>query len=98
MKFSTIRQIQYHNATTGHHFFEPSTMRFFSSRIHSDVYGGCIFVTSEKGTHQSTRLYTVRKIEDDGNITTIGGFQAFRSRYAAHAYAKETAKELKADK
>ena len=38
------------------------------------------------------------KIEDDGNITTIGGFQAFHSRYAAHAYAKETAKELKAVK
>ena len=98
MKFSTIRQIQYHNALTGHHFFEPSSMRFFNSRIHSDVYGGCIFVTSERSGWNAPRLYTVRKIEEDGGITTIGGFQAFRSRYAAHAYARETAKELKADK
>ena len=98
MNFRTIRQIENRNSSTGHYFFEPSTMRFFSSRVHCDVYGGCLFVTSEKGTHQSTRLYTVRKIEEDGSITTVGGFQAFHSRYAAHAYARETAKELKADK
>ena len=98
MKFRTIRQIKNYNSSTGHYFFEPSTMRFFSSRIHSDVYGGCLFVTSEKGSHQPTRLYTVRKIEEDGNIITVGEFQAFHSRYSAHAYAKESAKELEADK
>ena len=86
--FRTIQQIIDLNRNIGNHFFSPSSMRFFSSRVHSEVYSGCYFVTSEKFDWKSPRLYTVRKANPDGTIETIGDFQAFDTRSKAHTFAK----------
>ena len=86
--FNTINQIIAFHESKGLFFFSPSAKRFFSSRIHSEVYNGCVFVTSEKFDWKSPRLYTVRKIESDGSITTLGDFQGFDTRSKAHTFAK----------
>ena len=86
--FHSTYQIVAFNKSVGNHFFSPSSMRFFSSRVHSEVYSGCYFVTSEKFDWKSPRLYTVRKIESDGSITTIGDFQGYETRSKAHTAAK----------
>ncbi len=86
-----IYQIKAHNQNNGYYFFNENTMRGFRSRVHSDVYGGCVFVTSEKHVTWRTeypRAYTVRIITINGDIKTIGEFQGFDTRYSAHAHAK----------
>ena len=86
-----IYQIRAHNQNNGYYFFNENTMRGFKSRVHSDVYGGCVFVTSEKNSSwrfDHPRAYTVRMITENGSIETIGEFQGFDTRYSAHAHAK----------
>ena len=88
---SWIGAIKSHNTVQGYYFFNENTMRGFKSRVHSDVYGGCVFVTSEKNSSwrfDYPRAYTVRMITENGSIETIGEFQGFDTRYSAHAYAK----------
>jgi len=88
---SWIGAIKTHNTVQGYYFFNENTMRGFKSRVHSDVYGGCVFVTSEKNSSwrfDYPRAYTVRMITENGSIETIGEFQGFDTRYSAHAYAK----------
>ena len=72
------------------HFFDADTMKFFASRLSElmwsegepsdyqteDIY----FITSEKDTGHiehagSTRAFTVRKIDADGEIDKVGDFQ-----------------------
>jgi hypothetical protein len=46
--------IKYRNQQAGLHYFEPSTMRFFRSRVSEMIHegpGGIYFVTSERGPH-----------------------------------------------
>lgn len=79
------------------HWFSPSTLRFFKSRI-ADIYrvpnADCwLFISSEKGP-SGTRAYTVRKMTG-GDIRDVGGFQAHatlsRARTALKAHAVELA-------
>lgn len=79
------------------HFFDPDTMRFFSSRIselcwikNDDIY----FITSEADKshikHQgSIRAYTIRKCSINGDINTIGKFQGHDTLYQARKGIKE---------
>jgi len=76
----------------GSYFFSEGAMRSFQSRIHDVVYGGCVFVTSEKmrssrWTPNPQRLYTVRYMDNKGNDYTIGEFQGFDTRSKAHSFA-----------
>ena len=95
--FGTIKQVEAHNENAGHYFFSPDTRRFFRSRIHSNVYGGCVFVTSEKlvtRTKRYQRAFTVRMIHENGSIDTVGEFQAFTTRHSAHFYARLIGEEI----
>jgi len=85
---STIRQLIALNESIGRHFFRKDTMKAFGSRIHSDIYGGCVFVTSEKQSYMHPRKYTVRIMHSDGSIETASSFQQYSTRYAAHSAAK----------
>ena len=76
----------------GSYFFSDGAMRSFQSRIHDVVYGGCVFVTSEKmrasrWTPNPQRLYTVRYMDNKGNTHTISEFQEFGTRSKAHTFA-----------
>jgi hypothetical protein len=80
----------------GGYFFTPEIVRFFSSRIYrryhpSGVIAGRYFITSEKWNAFAPRLYTVRRAEDDGAITTVGEFAAHRTPKQAVKAAYEAA-------
>ncbi len=94
-----VFQLRRLHENNGGYFFSEGAMRSFSSRIHSDVYGGCVFVTSEKNKswHQFTaypRLYTVRYMDNTGSTHTIGEFQGFDTRSKAHTFAKNIGIEI----
>ena len=93
-------QLQRYHENRGFHFFKPFNMRFFSSRIQTTPpYKGRVFVTSEVGSFQPDRRYTVRCIRPDGGIDTIGpdpdcgAFQYFATRQSAHRFAEKYAAE-----
>lgn len=96
-KHRMMYQIETHSNVNGYYFFNEDTKKSFQSRIHSNVYGGCVFVTSEKNKswrYEYDRAYTVRIILGNGNIKTVGEFQGFDTRYSAHAYAKALGEQI----
>lgn len=102
MKYSRdMQRIIDTNKAAGKHFFDPATIRYFSSRIHDVVYtgaGGTFIVTSERDTMgRDVRAYTVREVIEGGaRMSTFGtnGVHATRkaaheaARFAAHPYPK----------
>lgn len=74
------------------HWFDADTMRFFSTRLGSDVIGGRYFITSERnetpGYPSGPRLYTIREAFADASIDTVGEFQGYSTRKAAERAAR----------
>ena len=92
--FWRMYQLERFHWSRGFHFFSADNKRFFNSRIQSlPPYKGRVFVTSERMNDRHPRRYSVRYIDNDGHIITVEGFQAFESRYDAHAFAKAYAAE-----
>lgn len=93
--FHSIQDIAAANARLGHHWFEPATRRFFRSRTSATIYqlpdGSALFVTSERGPHQHAPRYSVHIAAPDGRIDTVGEFQQFATRDAAHRVAADLA-------
>lgn len=88
----TLRTVRAVNKAAGKHWFSQDSMRFFNSRVFECVYGGRYFVSSERcGRHR--RKYTVRMVDDDGLIHTVGDFQQYATRKQAHAAARAFGKE-----
>lgn len=83
-------EIEYKNRTKNEgHFFDTDTMRFFKFRIGEvRVKNGIwYFVTSEKPPH-GPRMYSVRRMELDGDINTVGEFCSL-TRYQANKLLDE---------
>ena len=97
--FSTISQIKRLNESNGRYFFSAGAMRSFNCRVHENLYGGCVFVTSEKNDMPycapQPRIYTVRVAFDDATIQTYGSLGDYATRSAAHADARWLAAGLK---
>ena len=83
---------------SGSHWFDPSTMRFFRSRLAQVGYVSekesnvAFFVSSEQYRAVSggllPRRYSVRRVDlTTGRVRTVGEFQAFASSSSAHAKA-----------
>ena len=89
-KCNCIKEIKALNKAQGYNFFSPDTMQFFDSVIADDVFGGCVFVTSEQNGYHSPRLYTVRAIQ----IETLSDFQGIETLKQALAQARIMASEL----
>lgn len=93
-RYRYMDDIRKRNKAAGGCWFEPSTMRFFSSRIQSAFYGAkdgrAYFVTSERGPN-GRRAYSVRVAQLDGSIDTVGAFQGYPTGRTAHAAAKRAA-------
>jgi len=90
-KFRDLDEIKAANKAAGHHWFNPSTLRFFSSRVNATLYQGRFFITSERPHHDERRLYTVRAAHEDGSIGTVGPFYHY-SRNEALRAARRVAK------
>ena|SRR5271165_2496012 len=87
---NSIQEIEVANARRGHHYFEADTMRFFRSRVSSEVEplpnGGALFITSEQNHGWGgpyPRLFSIRRCNPDGSIDTVGDFQAYATRARA---------------
>lgn len=94
-KFRDMSELKAFAKDHGNHFFDKDVLKFFSSRVSEELYGGRFFVTSEKNFDGTERRYSVRVMqlhEDSVTHDSIGGFQRFASHSGAHAAAKRYAK------
>lgn len=74
----------------GGHFFDRDTMRFFGSKIESDLYSNRCFITSENNFDGTKRYYNVRRFNSDyTDIETIGTFNTIKDKDTARQIAKE---------
>jgi len=96
--FRTMYSAQAFHESKGMYFFSDGAKRFFSSRISDNIYGGCVFVTSEKYDWSSPRLYTIRYIGIDGDIHSYSGFQEYSSRNTAHYHARKLGDWIKSER
>jgi len=78
----TMAEVMVANERAGQFWFSPSTMRWFQSRVESELIDGRYFVTSEQqpmgyeDDEPHPRLFTVRVVSDKGaHIETVGEFQ-----------------------
>ena len=89
--FHSIAQIRINNARQGYYWFNADTMQAFKTKLGSDLFSGCVFVSSEKNDMPymapQPRKYSIRVAMDDGSIQT----------YAYHCYdtLREAKKEAK---
>lgn len=57
------------------HFFDTETMRFWGSRVESELFTNRCFVTSENNFDDTSRFFTVRRFSEDyTQVETIGEF------------------------
>lgn len=99
--WESMTNVRYENRCKGQHFFSPSTLRYFGSRIGSRVYGGRFFITSEQdsyGAWGGKRRYTIRVVSNDADIDTWGEHGQFATRSGAVKCAERLAEILKAVK
>jgi hypothetical protein len=66
--YNTISEIKEANKALGHFYFEPSTMRFFKSKVYPEIIHGNVFITSEKHKDDDPRLFSVRCAMENGSI------------------------------
>ncbi len=94
----SIRDLQAHyERKTSGHWFEPSTMRFFRSRLNEKLYycerltepSVILFISSEQGPN-GIRRYTIRSYAPEtGEIDTVGDFQQYKTLNAAKRAAEK---------
>jgi hypothetical protein len=93
----TMADVRRLNREKGQYFFSPDTMKFFDSRVESELIGNRFFVTSEQfsgdpalGVPAGERLFSVREFDSKtGRVKTYGDFQKFKTRAEALNKAKE---------
>ena len=80
VKALTMVDVKRNNKEAGLFWFSPDSIRFFKSRIESELIDGKFFVSSEKNMEDDPRLYSIRKYNPKTHgIDTVGEFQAFKT-------------------
>jgi len=80
MSALTMSDVKRKNKEAGLFWFSPTSMRFFKSRVESELIGGKFFVSSEQFDEDAPRLYSVREYHPKTHgIDTVGKFQAFKT-------------------
>jgi len=79
-------------------WFDAETMKWWSTRlmsaVFSDGHNGAYFVTSERTWESHTeRAYTLRHIDRDGQIATVGDLGIYTYRAQAVKDAREAARK-----
>lgn len=76
----TMAEAKQANKNFGGHFFDRQAMRFFNSKIESELIEGRFFVTSERFDDNSPKLFTIREIAPTGEmLSDVGNFQEFQT-------------------
>jgi hypothetical protein len=96
----TVNDIKAHSIASGSHWFEPSSMRHFGTRVSKVLYsgpGGYYFVTSDN-TYNDGRAYTVRQwLPASCTVETIGDFGGYPDSTTARDVARRHATQNPAD-
>jgi hypothetical protein len=80
--FKTIAELKAANKAAGMHFFDRDTMRFWKSRIETQLFANQCFVTSEdewKTDGTPGRVYCVRRANTDASMETVRKHMTSRS-------------------
>lgn len=58
------------------HWFDAGSMRFFKSRLPSYGYrkGNAIYFISSEKMDEEPRKFTIRKVDETGDVSTVGDF------------------------
>lgn len=76
------------------YWFAPDTLRFFGSRIYwhtlTETKNGWLFISSEDNFDRTKKLFSVRSVNADYDIDTVGDFLEFDT----FAHAKTALKNL----
>lgn len=75
----TMAAVKHLNELNGGCWFDEGTMRFFGTKVESEVLHGRYFISSEQPPHGS-RKFTVRSFDDHGAIDTVGEFCAYHNK------------------
>ena len=70
-----LDQVKKKNKACGQSWFHPDAIRFFGTILETELIDDRFFVTSERYNEDDPKAYTVRKVNPDGCIETIGTFQ-----------------------
>lgn len=74
------------------YWFDKGVMRFFNTRLHGGLIGFRYFVTSERYDTSYPLQFSVRQVQPDGGIDTVGDFQDYSTLESAKDAAKRLAK------
>lgn len=74
-RWASIPAVKRANKALGHSWFSPGAMSFFQSKVETSVLAERYFVTSEHREGPGDRRYTVRIVDDEGAVDTVGDFQ-----------------------
>lgn len=77
---SSIAELKALNEQNGGTWFDRSNVRFFGTKIESEIIRGKYFITSEQQDDDKPRRFTVRSFNDEGKINTIGEFHSHQTK------------------
>lgn len=92
MTYKNITEIEQNNIRNGGRWFSKENMRWFNCRINPEIFYGRYFITSERYDGEP-RYYTIREARPDGDIDTVGEFQAFKTLAQAKKWLKLSAEK-----
>ena len=83
--FRSIHHAKIMNREAGGHWFEPEAMRFFGTKIETELLHGRFFVTSDCYDEDRgfQRKFTVVGVTDDGKVRNPSGFHRFGTKEEA---------------
>ena len=79
---TTITELIALHTQAGGYWFSEGAMRFFRSRIETDLINGRYFVSSEE-LPDGSRMFSVRTFDDEFNIEDVGEPFIYATREAA---------------
>ncbi len=88
---NTIADVRTFNRLAGRCWFSAESMKFFNSKIESELYKGYYFITSERMELDYPKQYTIRHLHADGHISTASKFQEFNNIEDARNFIKQGA-------
>lgn len=92
----TLRDFIHKHTLNGGRFFLSVTMRYWNSKIESELIEGEFFVTSEADMMDRTRRYSIRLVSWDRlDITTLGELGMFKDLKSAQDWLTLFLKEQK---
>lgn len=90
--FKNISELRAANEANGFYFFSRKTMKFFKSKIESQILKGKYFITSEQYGSDSPRQYSIREIASrKGDIKPNPFDRKFSSKERAKDFLKDNA-------